>query len=88
MNGRKLCYKDPYKWVPLPEKKYLFEKHLSKRCTRVYREIYVEVGEAFEAVATEASNNETRPSAEILEARPEKTSDLEVAKKPAGNFTN
>ena len=65
-----------------------FEKHLSKRCTRVYREIYVEVGEAFEAVATEASNNETRPSAEILEARPEKTSDLEVAKKPAGNFTN
>ena len=45
------------------------------------------VGEAFEAVATEASNNETRPSTEILEARPEKTSDLEVAKKPAGNFT-
>ena len=27
------------------------------------------------------------PSAEILEARPEKTSDLEAAKKPAGSFT-
>ena len=78
---------DPYKWVPLPEKKYLFEKHLSKHCTRAYREIYVGVGEAFEAVATEASNNETRPSTEILEARPEKTSDLEITKKPAGSFT-
>ena len=36
---------------------------------------------------TDASNNETRLSAEIAEARPENTSDLEVAKKPAGSFT-
>ena len=36
---------------------------------------------------TDASNNETRPSAEILEARPETTSDLETTKKPAGSFT-
>ena len=78
---------DPYKWVSLPEKRYLFEKHLSKHCTRAYREICVGVGEAFEAVPTDASNNETRPSAEIPEVRPEKTSDLEVAKKPAGSFT-
>src|SRR5256885_2574022 len=78
---------DPYKWVSLPEKRYLFEKHLSKHCTRAYREICVGVGEAFEAVPTDASNNETRPSAEIPEARPEKTSDLEVTKKPASSFT-
>ena len=78
---------DPYKWVSLPEKRYLFEKHLSKHCTRAYREICVGVGEAFEAVPTDASNNETRPSAEMPEARPEKTSELEVAKKPAGSFT-
>jgi hypothetical protein len=38
-------------------------------------------------VLTDASNNETRPSAEILEARPETTSDLETTKKPAGSFT-
>ena len=78
---------DPYKWVSLPEKRYLFEKHLSKHCTRAYREICVGVGEAFEAVPTDASNNETRPSAEILEARPETTSDLKAAKKPAGSCT-
>jgi hypothetical protein len=78
---------DPYKWASLPEKRYLFEKHLSKHCTRAYREICVGVGEAFEAVPTDVNNNETHPSAEILEARPEKTSDLEVAKKPAGSFT-
>jgi hypothetical protein len=78
---------DPYKWVSLPEKRYLFEKHLSKHCTRAYREICIGVGEAFEAVPTDASNNETRPSAETPEARPEKTSDLEIAKKPAGSFT-
>jgi hypothetical protein len=36
---------------------------------------------------SDTSNNETRPSAEIPEAQPEKTSDLEVAKKPAGGFT-
>jgi hypothetical protein len=78
---------DPYKWVSLPEKRYLFEKHLSKHCTRAYREICIGVGEAFETVLTDASNNETRPSAEIPEVRPEKTSDLEVAKKPAGSFT-
>ena len=35
---------------------------------------------------TDASNNETRPPAEILEARPE-TSDLEAPKRPAGSFT-
>jgi hypothetical protein len=56
---------DPYKWVFLPEKRYLFEKHLSKHCIGVYREIYVGVGEAFEAVLTDASNNETHPSVEI-----------------------
>src|SRR2546423_218450 len=78
---------DPYKWISLPEKRYLFEKHLSKHCTRAYREICVGVGEAFEAVPTDASNNETRPSAEIPEARLENTSDLEVAKKPASSFT-
>jgi hypothetical protein len=78
---------DSYKWVPLPEKRYLFEKHLSKHCIRAYREIYVGVGEAFEAVLTDASNNETRPSAEILEGRPETASDLEAPKKPAGSFT-
>jgi predicted RNase H-like nuclease (RuvC/YqgF family) len=72
---------DPYKWVSLPEKRYLFEKHLSKHCTRAYREICVGVGEAFEAVPTDASNNETP------EARPEKTSELEVTKKPASSFT-
>src|ERR1700733_1464316 len=71
---------DPYKWVSLPEKRYLFEKHLSKHCTRAYREICVGVGEAFEAVPTDASNNETP------EARPEKTSELEVTK-PASSFT-
>jgi hypothetical protein len=38
-------------------------------------------------VLTDASNNETRPSTEILEARPETTSDLETTKKPAGSFT-
>jgi hypothetical protein len=76
-----------YKWVSLPEKRYLFEKHLSKHCIRAYREIYVGVGEAFEAVLIDISNNETRLSAEILEARPETTSDLEAAKKPAGSFT-
>jgi hypothetical protein len=75
---------DPYKWVPLPEKRYLFEKHLSKHCTRAYREIYVGAGETFEAMPTDASNNETRSS---VEARPEKASDLGVAEKPAGNFT-
>src|SRR2546423_14743236 len=78
---------DPYKWISLPEKRYLFEKHLSKHCTRAYREICVGVGDAFEAVPTDASNNETRPSAETPKPRPEKTSDLEVAKTPAGSFT-
>jgi hypothetical protein len=77
----------PYKWVSLSEKRYFFEKHLSKHYTRAYREIYVGIGEAFEAMPTDASNNETRPSAEIPEARPENTSDLEVTKKPAGSFT-
>ena len=76
-----------YKWVSLPEKRYLFEKQLSKHCIRAYREIYVGVGETFEAVLIDASNNETRPSAKILEARPETTSDLEATKKLAGNFT-
>jgi chromosome segregation ATPase len=78
---------DSYKWISLPEKRYLFEKHLSKHCIRAYREIYVGVGETFEAVLTDASNNETGPSAEILEAQPETTSDLEAVKKPTGSFT-
>src|SRR5947199_10547545 len=78
---------DPYKWVSLPEKRYLFEKHLSKHCTRAYREICIGVGEAFEAVPIDASNNETRPSADIPEARPEKTSDWEVAIKTDGIYT-
>jgi hypothetical protein len=38
-------------------------------------------------VLIDASNNETRLSAEILEARLETTSDLEAAKKLASSFT-
>jgi hypothetical protein len=38
---------DLYKWASLPEKRYLFNKHLSKHCIRAYKEIYTEVGESF-----------------------------------------
>ena len=34
----------------LPEKKHLFQKYLSKYCTRAYIQIYLEVGRSFEAV--------------------------------------
>jgi len=30
---------DSYKWASLPEKSYLFEKHLSKHCIGAYREM-------------------------------------------------
>jgi chromosome segregation ATPase len=63
------------------------KKHLNKHCTRAYKEIYVKIGEAFEAVPTNVNNNETCPSAETPEARPKKISELEVTKKPASSFT-
>lgn len=78
---------DPYKWAFLPEKRYLFQKHLSKHCIRAYREIYTGVGEAFEAITTDTSKSEAHPSATILEAPSEKTSDPEIAKKPVTSFT-
>ena len=64
---------------------YLFEKHLSKYCIRAYREIYVGVGEAFEAVLTDTSNNETRVYGNIGSPRDDFGS--RGCEKPAGNFT-
>jgi hypothetical protein len=76
----------PYKWAFLPEKRYLFQKHLSKHCMRAYKEIYRGVGEAFEAVPTNASS-EARASAMVMEALPENPSGLEAVAKPTGSFT-
>jgi hypothetical protein len=76
---------DPYKWVwktiPLPEKRYLFKKQISKHYIRAYKEIYEEVDKAFVAIPIDASNNDTCASTEILEAPPENTPG------PTGNFT-
>jgi len=76
---------DPYKWVwktiPLPEKRYLFKKQISKHCIRAYKELYEAVDKDFVAIPIDATNNETGASAEILEALPENTSD------PAQSFT-
>ena len=40
---------DPYTWRILPEKQYLFKKHLSKHSIGAYRELCREVGISFEA---------------------------------------
>ena len=48
---------DPYTWRILPEKQYLFEKHLSKHSIGAYRELCQEVGISFEAVLTPQLSN-------------------------------
>ena len=48
---------DPYTWRILPEKQYLFEKHLSKHSIGAYRELCREVGVSFEAVLAPESSN-------------------------------
>jgi hypothetical protein len=76
---------DPYKWVwktiPLPEKRYLFKKQISKHCIRAYKEIYEGVDKASVAIPIDVRNNETCAPVEILEAPLKNTSD------PAENFT-
>lgn len=78
---------DPYKWASLPEKSYLFKKHLSKLCIRAYKEIYTEVGESFEAVPADASSYAAVPSATRLETPPEGLGDTGVATRPGESFT-
>lgn len=48
---------DPYTWRILPEKQYLFQKHLSKQSVGAYREICREVGKSFEAALKPQSSN-------------------------------
>ena len=48
---------DPYTWRILPEKQYLFKKHLSKHSIGAYRELCREVGVSFEAVLAPESSN-------------------------------
>ncbi len=48
---------DPYNWRILPEKQYLFKKHLSKHSIGAYRELCQEVGISFEAVLAPESSN-------------------------------
>ena len=49
---------DPYTWQILPEKQYLFTKHLSKHSVGDYKELCQGVGISFEVVlASQSSNN-------------------------------
>ena len=48
---------DPYTWQILPEKEYLFKKHLSKHSIGAYRELCRGVGLSFEAVLVPESSN-------------------------------
>ena len=41
---------DAYAWKVLPEKEYLFKKHMSKHSVGAYRELYRGVGISFEAI--------------------------------------
>jgi hypothetical protein len=79
---------DPYKWAFVPEKRHLFQKHLSKHCIRVYKEIYIDIDdEAFEAILIDASNYQSYASSTITEVTQEKTLNLEIKIKPAASFT-
>jgi len=48
---------DPYTWQILPEKQYLFTKHLSKHSIGAYKELCQGVGVSFEAVLASESSN-------------------------------
>jgi len=54
---------DPYTWQILPEKQYLFTKHLSKHSIGAYKELCQGVGVSFEAVLASESSN-------IVEGKP------------------
>jgi hypothetical protein len=79
---------DPYKWAFVPEKRHLFQKHMSKHCIRAYEEIYIGIDdEAFEAIPADESNGRCRASTTTAEATPEKSSNSEVQTKPVPSFT-
>ena len=48
---------DPYTWQILPEKQYLFMKHLSKHSVGAYKELCQGVGISFEAVLAPESSD-------------------------------
>jgi len=55
---------DLYVWRFLPEKQYLFRKHLSKHSVGAYRELCREVGVSFEAVLAAASDHSSKEETE------------------------
>ena len=58
---------DPYTWRILPEKQYLFQKHLSEHSIGAYRALYREVGISFKAILAPQSSNATEGG--LLEER-------------------
>jgi hypothetical protein len=69
---------DPYAWKVLPEKKHLFEKHMSKHSIGAYMELWRGVGVSFEAVLAAASTEfpQKHPQ-ESADARPSFTARIE-----------
>ena len=50
---------DPYSWKVLPEKKYLFSKHMSDHSISAYKELCGGIGFSFEAVPVETTRTGT-----------------------------
>lgn len=82
---------DPYKWSFPSEKRYLFQKHLSKHCIQAYKEICAGVEDdknAFiEAIPLDGGSGQAGHSAMALDAPFERSYDYVSATKPAKSFT-
>jgi len=70
---------DPYIWKVLPEKEYLFKKHLSKYSIRVYIKLWWEVGVSFEAVLASKSNKYTQIKLQHSQQSQQESSEVKVS---------
>lgn len=57
---------DPYKWVFLPEKQYLFRKNLSKHSIRAYVDLYNAVGVSMEVVVNDEAQHHGEAQAQDI----------------------
>ena len=82
---------DPYKWSYPSEKRYLFQKHLSKHCIQAYKELCAGIKDeenAFiEAIPADSCLSQTSNSMTASDAQFGGICDYVSATKPATSFT-